>query len=103
MHDARGRKGDRRKGKQRGMGDSPKSGCSEGHGAPNVHGVPQDVKWEALDSVVHEDTKVVPEERTGYTQDPVRCYNEDLAGGEEHSRHNGIERLREELHLGLVL
>ena len=70
MHDAHGSKAGARKGKQEGRVDSPQRGRSEAHGAPDIHGVPQDVERETLDPVVHEDTKVVPEERTGYTESP---------------------------------
>ena len=70
MHDAHGGKAGARKKKQEGRVDSPQRGRGEAHGAPDIHGVPQDIEGETLNPMVHEDTKVVPEERTGYTESP---------------------------------
>ena len=83
--------------------DLPECGGGEGQGASNVHGIAQDVEGEALDPMVHEDTKVVPEERTSYTQCPCRSDDEDLASDEEHGRDEGIKGLREHLLSGLLL
>jgi len=80
----------------------PQRGRSEAHRAAHVHGVSQDVERESLDAVVHQDPKVVPEERPGDTEGPGRGHDEYLADSEHDDWHHGRKRPGEEGNTRLV-
>ena len=77
--------------------DSPEGSGGEGHGAPDVHRVAQDVERETLDAVAHEDPKVVPEERACDAEGPGGRDDERLAEHEEHGGDERVEGLGEDL------
>ena len=77
--------------------DSPEGSGREGHGAPDVHRVAQDVEGETLDAVAHEDPEVVPEERACDAEGPGRRDDERLAEHEEHGGDERVEGLGEDL------
>lgn len=82
--------------------DSPERSGGKGHRAPDVHGVTEDVKREALNAVVHEDTKVVPEERPGDPESPGGGDDERLAEDEEHGGDERVQRLGQDLRMRLL-
>ena len=86
-----------------GGGLVPQRDGGEGEGAPDVHGVAEDVEREALDAVVHEDAEVVAEEGACDAERVGGGDHERLAGGEERERDERVEGRGEERVLGLVL
>jgi hypothetical protein len=49
---------------------SPQRAGSEAHRAADIHGVSKDIEREPLDTVIHENAKVVAEERACNAEDP---------------------------------
>ena len=76
---------------------SPEGSGGEGHGAPDIHRVTQNVEGETLDAVAHEDTEVVPEERACDAEGPGGRDDERLAEHEEHGGDERVEGLGEDL------
>lgn len=72
--------------------DSPKRTGGETHRAPDVHWIAKDVEREALDTVVHENAKVVAEERARDAQRPRRRHDERLANHEERGGYDFVVR-----------
>jgi hypothetical protein len=62
---------------------SPERRRGKAHGAPNVHGVAENVEWEALDTMVHEDPEVIAKECARNAERPCRSDNKRLAKREE--------------------
>lgn len=81
----------------------PERHRGEGEGAPDVHGVAEDVEGEALDAVVHEDAEVVAEEGARNAEGVGRGDHESLTGGEEGDGDDGVEGRGQNRLLGLVL
>ena len=69
----------------------PKSTSSEAHGTTDVHRISEDVEREAIDPMVHQNTKIISKEGAGNAQRPCRGYNKCLADKEESQRYNLVQ------------
>lgn len=76
-------------------GHIPQGGSSKTHCAAHIHGVVQYVEWEALNTMIHQNTEVVSQECASDTQCPCRRHNKDLANDEEGHRDAGCIGFRQ--------
>jgi hypothetical protein len=82
--------------------DSPKSSRDKTHRASDIHRVSQNIERESLHPVIHENAKVVPEERARDSEGPSGGDNEGLADNKERGRDKGGKGFGEERDAGLV-
>ena len=82
--------------------NSPQRRRSKTQRTPDIHRILQDVERETFHAVVHQDPKVISEERPGDTERVGRGDHKQLTGGEERDGHGGREGLGEEPDAGLV-
>ena len=81
---------------------APQRRRSEAHRAADVHRVAEHVKRESLNAMVHQNAKIVPQERARYAERPRRAHDERLACGEEHCGQDRVERSGEQWHARLL-
>ena len=80
---------------------APQSRRGKAHRAPNIHRIPEHVEREALDARVHEDAKIIAQERARDAERPGRGHDEGLPGGEKRDGDERIERGGEDARLRL--
>ena len=82
--------------------DLPQRSGRKAQRASDIHGIPQHVKWESFHPMIHQDPKVVPEERP---RDPERVGRGDdkrLTEGKHDDGERGRIRLWKQRHARLV-
>ena len=80
---------------------APQSRRGEAHRAADVHGITKDVEGETLDAVIHQNAKVVSQERARHAERPGRRHDEGLPENEKREGDEGIERGGEDARLWL--
>ena len=81
---------------ENGKNHSPKRTRQKAHRTPHVHRVSQHVKWEALDTVIHQDSKVVTKKSACDAEGPCGGDDEGLPYDEERGGDQKVKRGRKE-------
>ena len=71
---------------------APQRRRGEAHCAPDIHRIAQHVKRESLNTVVHQYTEIIAEERARDPERPRRAHDERLPRDEERCGHERVER-----------